>query len=51
MIKIRVKNMKEYQIFMSHKLGTLPGVIQTRSEVVIGEHKNSFGINSDMITS
>ncbi|MDB1125665.1 Lrp/AsnC family transcriptional regulator [Vibrio algarum] len=51
MIKIRVKDMKAYQVFMSHKLGTLPGVIQTRSEVVIGEHKNSFGINADMITS
>ncbi len=51
MIKIRVKNMKTYQVFMSQKLGTLPGVIQTRSEVVIGDHKDSFGVNADMITS
>ncbi len=50
MIKIRVKNMKAYQSFMSSKLGTLPGVIQTRSEVVIQEHKTSFGINPDLIT-
>lgn len=50
MIKIRVRDMKAYQIFMSHKLGTLPGVIQTRSEVVIGVHKNSHGINSEMIS-
>lgn len=49
MIKVRVKDMKAYQVFMSHKLGTLPGVIQTRSEVVIGEHKNGLGINVDMI--
>ncbi|KJR25346.1 AsnC family transcriptional regulator, partial [Vibrio parahaemolyticus] len=39
MIKGRVKNMKAYQEFMSSKLGTLPGVIQTRSEGVIEEHK------------
>ncbi|MCV5902356.1 Lrp/AsnC ligand binding domain-containing protein, partial [Escherichia coli] len=38
MIKVRVKNMKAYQEFMSSKLGTLPGVIRTRSEVVIEEH-------------
>lgn len=49
MIKVRVKDMKSYQIFMSQKLGTLPGVIQTRSEVVIQEHKKCFGINSDLL--
>ncbi len=31
--------MKAYQAFMATKLGTLPGVIQMRSEVVIEEHK------------
>jgi len=50
MIKIRVKDMKAYQGFMSQKLGTLPGVIQTRSEVVIAEHKKCFGVNPDLIT-
>jgi Lrp/AsnC family leucine-responsive transcriptional regulator len=50
MIKVRVKDMKAYQNFMSSKLGTLPGVIQTRSEVVIEEHKTSFGVNADLIT-
>ncbi|MEH0667382.1 Lrp/AsnC ligand binding domain-containing protein [Vibrio scophthalmi] len=49
MIKVRVKDMKAYQSFMSSKMGTLPGVIQTRSEVVIEEHKTSFGINPDLI--
>ncbi|MGF1741879.1 Lrp/AsnC ligand binding domain-containing protein [Vibrio profundum] len=49
MIKVRVKDMKSYQTFMSSKLGTLPGVIQTRSEVVIGQHKKSFGINPDWL--
>ncbi|UAB73302.1 Lrp/AsnC ligand binding domain-containing protein [Vibrio sp. SCSIO 43132] len=50
MIKVRVKDMKAYQDFMSTKLGTLPGVIQTRSEVVIEEHKSGFGVNPDLIT-
>jgi Lrp/AsnC family leucine-responsive transcriptional regulator len=50
MIKVRVKDMKAYQYFMSKKLGTLPGVIQTRSEVVIEEHKTSFGVNADLIS-
>ncbi|WP_375748902.1 Lrp/AsnC family transcriptional regulator [Vibrio sp. HN007] len=49
MIKVRVKDMKAYQSFMSTKLGSLPGVIQTRSEVVIQEHKISFGINPEQI--
>lgn len=49
MIKVRVKDMKAYQIFMSSKLGQLPGVIQTRSEVVIQQHKTSFGINPEQI--
>ncbi|MDG3086297.1 Lrp/AsnC ligand binding domain-containing protein [Vibrio hannami] len=49
MIKVRVKDMKAYQAFMSVKLGSLPGVIQTRSEVVIQEHKTSFGINPEQI--
>ena len=48
MIKVRVKDMKAYQNFMSKKLGTLPGVIQTRSEVVIEEHKTSFGVSSEL---
>ncbi|WP_428772590.1 Lrp/AsnC family transcriptional regulator [Vibrio sp.] len=51
MIKVRVKDMKAYQNFMSTKLGTLPGVIQTRSEVVIEEHKTSFGLNPDLVAS
>lgn len=46
MIKVRVKDMKAYQGFMSGKLGTLPGVIQTRSEFVIEEHKASFWYQS-----
>ncbi|MCC4235912.1 Lrp/AsnC family transcriptional regulator [Vibrio anguillarum] len=50
MIKVRVKDMKAYQSFMSGKLGTLPGVIQTRSEFVIEEHKASFGINPELIS-
>ncbi|OXX74765.1 AsnC family transcriptional regulator [Vibrio sp. V19_P1S1T109] len=50
MIKVRVKDMKAYQNFMSGKLGTLPGVIQTRSEFVIEEHKASFGINPELIS-
>ncbi|WP_117232951.1 Lrp/AsnC family transcriptional regulator [Vibrio maerlii] len=49
MIKVRVKNMRAYQHFMSTKLGTLPGVIQTRSEVVIEEHKKSFGLNPEVL--
>ncbi|OEE78237.1 Lrp/AsnC family transcriptional regulator [Vibrio ordalii] len=50
MIKVRVKDMKAYQSFMSGKLGTLPGVIQTRSEFVIEEYKASFGINPELIS-
>ncbi len=50
MIKVMVKDMKAYQSFMSGKLGTLPGVIQTRSEFVIEEHKASFGINPELIS-
>lgn len=50
MIKVRVKDMKAYQAFMSGKLGTLPGVIQTRSEFVIEEYKSSFGINPELIS-
>lgn len=49
MIKVRVHSMKEYQHFMSQKLGNLPGVIQTRSEVVIEEHKTSFGVSAAQI--
>jgi Lrp/AsnC family leucine-responsive transcriptional regulator len=49
MIKVRVRNMRAYQAFMAHKLPTLPGVIQTRSEFVIEEHKTSFGVNVDML--
>ncbi len=51
MIKVRVKDMKSYQHFMARKLGTLPGVIQTRSEVVIEEHKTNFGLNPDLIST
>ncbi|WP_279348553.1 Lrp/AsnC family transcriptional regulator [Vibrio paucivorans] len=51
MIKVRVKDMKAYQSFMSSKLGTLPGVIQTRSEVVIEEHKTSFGLNPELLST
>ncbi|MDR9828240.1 Lrp/AsnC ligand binding domain-containing protein [Vibrio sp. FNV 38] len=50
MIKIRLKDMKAYQVFMSKKLGTLPGVIQTRSEVVIEEHKTGFGVNPELLS-
>ncbi|BBM67429.1 AsnC family transcriptional regulator [Vibrio alfacsensis] len=50
MIKVRVKNMKAYQEFMSSKMGTLPGVIQTRSEVVIEEHKTGYGVNPELIS-
>ncbi|MFC5080416.1 Leucine-responsive regulatory protein [Vibrio thalassae] len=49
MIKVRTKDMKSYQAFMSTKLGTLPGVIQTRSEVVIEEHKTGFGVNPELL--
>ncbi|MDN3616244.1 MAG: Lrp/AsnC family transcriptional regulator [Vibrio gallaecicus] len=49
MIKVRVKDMKAYQAFMATKLGTLPGVIQTRSEVVIEEHKTGFGVNAELL--
>lgn len=49
MIKVRVKNMRAYQKFMSAKLGSLPGIIQTRSEVVIAEHKKSAGLDPDLI--
>ncbi|MBW3695312.1 winged helix-turn-helix transcriptional regulator [Vibrio sp. T187] len=51
MIKVRVKDMKSYQEFMSSKLGTLPGVIQTRSEVVIEEHKSGFGVNAELLAT
>lgn len=51
MIKVRVKDMKAYQEFMSSKLGTLPGVIQTRSEVVIEEHKSGFGVNAELLAT
>ncbi|MGC9403338.1 Lrp/AsnC family transcriptional regulator [Vibrio genomosp. F10] len=50
MIKVRVKDMKAYQLFMSSKLGTLPGVIQTRSEVVIEEHKRGYGVNPELLS-
>ncbi|AXY03578.1 winged helix-turn-helix transcriptional regulator [Vibrio alfacsensis] len=50
MIKVRVKSMKAYQEFMSSKMGTLPGVIQTRSEVVIEEHKTGYGVNPELIS-
>lgn len=49
MIKVRVKSMKEYQSFMSKKLGSLPGVIQSRSEVVIEEHKASNGVSAELL--
>ncbi|OLQ95563.1 AsnC family transcriptional regulator [Vibrio ponticus] len=49
MIKVRVKSMKEYQGFMSKKLGSLPGVIQSRSEVVIEEHKSSIGVSAELL--
>ncbi|RJX69737.1 winged helix-turn-helix transcriptional regulator [Vibrio sinensis] len=49
MIKVRVKNMKAYQHFMSVILSTLPGVIQTRSEFVIEETKTSFGVDPELI--
>ncbi len=45
MIKIRVRDIKEYQKFMSVKLGLLPGIIQTRSEIVVAEQKRSKGID------
>ncbi|EHK8983356.1 Lrp/AsnC family transcriptional regulator [Vibrio vulnificus] len=51
MIKVRVKSMKAYQEFMSSKLGTLPGVIQTCSEVVIEEHKTGFGVNPELLST
>ncbi|CAV25216.1 Lrp/AsnC ligand binding domain-containing protein [Vibrio sp. 10N.222.54.F12] len=51
MIKVRVKDMKAYQAFMATKLGTLPGVIQTRSEVVIEEHKKGFGVNPELLAT
>lgn len=50
MIKVRVKNMKAYQEFMAKKLGQLPGVIQTRSEFIIEEHKANFGVNPEMLS-
>ncbi|PKF49210.1 Lrp/AsnC family transcriptional regulator [Enterovibrio nigricans] len=49
MIKVRVKNIKEYQKFMSTRIVELPGVIQTRSEIVIAEYKRGAGINADLI--
>ncbi|ANS86733.1 Leucine-responsive regulatory protein [Vibrio scophthalmi] len=49
MIKVRVKCMKAYQNFMATKFVTLPGVIQSRSEVVIEEHKTSNGLNAAQI--
>ncbi|MDD1781829.1 winged helix-turn-helix transcriptional regulator [Enterovibrio sp. ZSDZ35] len=51
MIKVRVKNIKAYQQFMSTRIVELPGVIQTRSEIVIAEYKRSTGINADLISS
>ena len=30
---------------------TLPGVIQTRSEVVIEEHKKGFGVNPELLAT
>ncbi|MDD1795542.1 Lrp/AsnC family transcriptional regulator [Enterovibrio sp. ZSDZ42] len=50
MVKVRVKNIKAYQQFMSNRIVQLPGVIQTRSEIVIAEYKRSAGINPDLIT-
>ncbi|RXJ73675.1 AsnC family transcriptional regulator [Veronia nyctiphanis] len=51
MIKVRVKNIKQYQHFMSVKLAQLPGIIQTRSEIVIDEHKRGHGLNPDLLSA
>lgn len=45
MMKVRVKDMEAYQHFMRTKLPNLPGIIQTKSQVVIEEVKKSTGPN------
>ena len=45
MIKVRVKDIAKYQEFMSSKLALLPGILRTRSEVVIKQFKKSSGLN------
>jgi len=45
MIKVRVKDIAKYQDFMSNKLPLLPGILRTRSEVVIKQFKKSSGLS------
>ncbi len=43
MLKVRVADMSDYQMFMANNLPHLPGIIQSRSEVVIKEFKRFEG--------
>ena len=45
MLKVRVKDISQYQHFMSTKLPLLPGIIRSKSEVVIKQFKKSSGLH------
>ena len=45
LLKIRVKDMQAYRDFMNTHLHKLPGVTQTKSQVVIEQVKNRVGIS------
>ena len=44
LLKIRVKDMEAYRDFMNTHLHKLPGITQTKSQVVIEQVKNRVGI-------
>ena len=44
LIKIRVKDMQDYQRFLGEQLATVPGVAQTHTYVVINEVKSETAI-------
>lgn len=43
MIKVRVKDMEGYHHFMRSRMPNLPGIVQTKSHVVIEDVKTSLG--------
>ncbi len=47
MLKVRVAGMSDYQAFMANDLPHFPGIIQSRSEVVIKEFKRFDGFQLD----
>lgn len=48
-LKIRVKDIAEFQDFMATKFLELPGIIRSRSEVLIKQFKKAFGVNLERV--